>query len=134
MNIDIFSTIQWNDAPGLQNFLLVHRFVHEETANALTARFLVPVTSFGLEGEEAQIAWTQLMASGKTPPEMPLPLKDWLKLHADMHTQSYGLLGQSSTVAPDLSVVDFSQRQQFDDWMFVHQSMHDFEYQQLGLM
>jgi hypothetical protein len=64
---------------------------------------------------------------------MPPALRDWLKLHADMHTQSYALIAGAGTVAPDLSVADFSRAESFNDWMFVHQSMHDFEQQQLGL-
>ena len=37
MNIDLSATTGFNDRQGLQNFLLVHRFVHLETATALTA-------------------------------------------------------------------------------------------------
>lgn len=132
MNIDLAAQTQFKDAQGLRNFLLVHQFVHDQTATALNARFSVPVSSFGISSIFAEDAWLSVMTEGKGA-IMPDSLKDWLKIHADIHTQSYTLLGQSPTTAPDLSVADFSQAQGFDDWMFVHQQMHDFEYSQLGL-
>jgi hypothetical protein len=133
MNIDLSATINFNDRLGLQNFLLVHRYVHDATAAALTARFHQPASSFGLGSVVAEEAWSKLMAEGKTPAKVPAALQDWLNTHYHIHTNTYALLGQTPTTAPDLSVVDFSSSDQFYDWMFVHQEMHDFEYQQLGL-
>jgi hypothetical protein len=136
MNIDLAATTGFNDRPGLQNFLLVHRFVHLETANAITAKYAVPFSTFGLDSQVAEDAWLQAMdqgAKGHKVPKIPTSLQDWLNVHAYIHNQSYALLGQSPTTAPDLSVVDFSQADQFYDWMYVHQQMHDFEYQTLGL-
>lgn len=135
MNIDLAASTAWNDAEGLKSFLLTHRFVHEQTATALTAKYAVPASSFGLGSEAAEAAWIQIMRLGAQGEKEPVPtaLQDWLKNHADLHTSAYALLGQSPTVAPDLSLADFSTAQGFGDWMFVHQNMHDFEYQQLGL-
>jgi hypothetical protein len=133
MNIDLSATTGFNDRQGLQNFLLVHRFVHLETATALTAKFNVPFSTFGIDSQIAEDAWLKLMSDGKAGQKVPAALQDWLKVHADMHNYSYTLLGQSPTVAPDLSQVDFGSADQFYDWMYVHQEMHDFEYQTLGL-
>jgi hypothetical protein len=133
VNIDLAATVNFKDADGIKNFMLVHRFVHEQTASALTQRFHVPASSFGLSSHLAEEAWIKLMADGKTPAKVPTPLQDWLRNHAQIHTDTYLLLGQDPTTAPDLSVVDFSASDQFYDWMFVHSQMHDFEYQQLGL-
>jgi hypothetical protein len=133
VNIDLAATINFNDDAGLRNFLFVHRFVHDATAAALTAKYGVPASSFGLASVIAEEAWLSLMKSGKTPQRPPVALQDWLKTHAQIHVATYALLGQTPTAAPDLSVVDFSAADQFYDWMYVHQSMHDFEYASLGL-
>jgi hypothetical protein len=136
MNIDLAATTGFNDPMGLRNFLLVHRFVHLETATAITAKFGVPFSTFGIDSQIAEDAWLKSMAKGaqgQKVPQVPTSLQDWLNVHNLMHMQSYTILGQSPTVAPDLSQVDFSQADQFYDWMYVHQQMHDFEFQTLGL-
>jgi hypothetical protein len=136
MNIDLSAQTQFNDAMGLKSFFLVHQFVHDQEAGALTAKYQIPISTFGISSQAAEEAWGEIMrqgAAGEKVGKVPQALRDWLKYHADMHTQAYTLLGSSPTVAPDLSVADFSMQQSFDDWMFVHQAMHDFEYQQLGL-
>jgi hypothetical protein len=136
MNIDLAATTGFNDAQGLQNFMLAHRFVHLETSNALTAKFGVPVSTFGIDSQVAENAWIDLMknaAAGQKSRQVPPALRDWLNIHAQIHTSTYSLLGQSPTVAPDLSIVDFSDAEQFYDWMFVHMEMHQFEYASLGL-
>jgi len=136
MNIDLAATTGFNDRQGLRNFLLVHRFVHDETAAALSAKFTIPVSSFGLDSQLAEDAWLQSMeagAKGQKASKVPTSLQDWLNVHADIHNATYTLLGQTPTVAPDLSIADFSNAQAYYDWQFVHQQMHDWEYQQLGL-
>jgi hypothetical protein len=74
MNIDLSSNTGFNDRQGLQNFLLVHRFVHVETANALTAKFNVPISTFGLDSVIAEEAWLKLMAEAK--PGAPV-MRQW---------------------------------------------------------
>ena len=133
MNIDLAATTGFNDRQGFQNFLLVHRFVHDATAAALTRKFAIPVSSFGIAGQLAEEQMLSLMAGGQPGQPVPVGVQDWLKVHADIHNQSYTLLGQSPTVAPDLSQVDFGSAEQFYDWMYAHQEMHDWEYSQLGL-
>lgn len=136
MNIDIFAATPYNDAQGLKSFFLAHRFIHDAEAGAISAKFNIPFSTFGVSSSAAEAAWESVMqqgARGERVHEMPASLRDWLQLHAQIHTSSYTLIGGQGTVAPDLSVADFSQAQGFDDWMFVHQSMHDFEQQQLGI-
>lgn len=136
MNIDIFAATQFNDGPGLKSFFLAHRFIHDAEALAITAKFRVPFSTFGISSSAAEEAWEAVMragAEGEKLGEMPPALRDWLTLHAQIHTSSYSLFGSTGTVAPDLSVADFSSAQSFGDWMYVHQQMHDFEQQQLGI-
>jgi hypothetical protein len=135
VNLDLQAQTTFNDASGLRDFLLVHRFVHMETANAITAKYGVPFSTFGLDSQIAEDAWIQAMQAGAQGRKVPQPssLQDWLNVHADIHNQSYTLIAGQGTVAPDLSVVDFADAEQFYDWMEVHQAMHDFEYQQLNL-
>ena len=135
MNIDISAQAEFNDSDGIRSFLLVHRFVHDETAAALTAKFGLPVSSFGLDSQVAEDAWVHSMREGaqRRKLQQPASLQDWLNIHAYIHNQTYTLLAGQGTVAPDLSLVDFSDAEQYYDWMEVHQAMHDYEYQQLGL-
>lgn len=133
MNIDLASQINFADAQGLRDFFLVHQFVHDEEAAALTAQFGVPATTFGVLSPAAEEAWVQLMAAGSPRQPAPLALQDWLRLHAQIHINTYAQLGQNPTTAPDLSLVDFSSPNEFYDWMYVHQQMHDFEQSTLGV-
>ena len=132
MNLDFSSQLAFGDIEGLRNFLLLHRLVHDQEAAALTAKFQTPVSTFGVMDEAAEADWTRLMKS-EPGTKASRALVNWLYLHAQIHDQSYALLNGATTVAPDLSQVDFSTPSQFNDWMFVHQQMHDFEQSSLGL-
>ena len=132
MNLDLASQLAFGDLEGLRNFLLLHRVVHDQEAAALTAKFHSPVSTFGVMDEAAEAEWARLMRS-KPGTKASLALVNWLYLHAQIHNQSYALLNGATTVAPDLSQVDFSSASQFNDWMYVHQQMHDFEQSSLGI-
>jgi hypothetical protein len=132
VNIDVFANTRFGDEEGLKTFFLAHRFIHEQTGLALSQKFKVPVNTYGVSDALAQEAWIARMQSKEGGP-IPKALADWLFLHSQMHVNTYILLGQSDTAAPDLSNVDFGNPQQFDDWMSAHQQMHDFEQSQLGL-
>lgn len=131
MNLDIASSIDFGDSDGLLHFFNDHRFVHEEESIALTAKYGGVFSTFGLFSSLAEDAWINLMRTRQGPP--PQALIDWLQVHAFIHDQTYAALAGSGTTAPDLSVVDFSKEDQFYDWMYVHQQMHDYEQQTLGL-
>lgn len=134
MNLDLSSTFNFGDSDALRHFMLDHRFVHEAESVAFRAKFGAQQSTFGLGGAQALDEWIELMQGEHGHGRPPPALDDWLKIHAFMHIQAYTLLGQSPTFAPDLSVVDFSVPQQFYDWMYSHQQMHDWEQSQLGLM
>jgi len=133
MNIDLASTTGFGDAIGMRNFFLVHQFVHASEANALSAKFNIPVTTFGLSDQQAEEQWIKLMANNDPKAATPTALTNWLQSHAQLHTNTYDLLGQGANAAPDLSVVNFAVAEEFYDWMIAHQEMHDFEQQQLGI-
>jgi hypothetical protein len=131
--IDLAASAGFADQSGMKNFFLVHRFVHDQTANALTARFNVAASSFGVTDQIAEEQWLKTMADAKPGQPAPPALQTWLKVHADIHVATYTLLGQTPTAAPDLSIVDFGSQQEFYDWMYAHQQMHDWEQASLGL-
>jgi hypothetical protein len=133
MIIDLAATTGFGDESGLKNFFLVHRFIHDQTAAALTAKFNIAASSFGIFDSNAETEWLKVMKEAKPGQRPPQALSNWLKVHADIHVATYGLLGQSPTTAPDLSLVDFGDQEQFYDWMYAHQQMHDFEQASLGL-
>jgi hypothetical protein len=133
MNIDLASTINFGDIQGLRNFWIVHSFVHLAEATAFTQKYGVPFSSALIDSAGAEDAWTQVTQAGKPGQPVPPVLRDWLQNHAQNHINAYTLLGQSPTDAPDLSQVDFSSPDQFYDWLYVHQQMHDFEQTSLGI-
>jgi hypothetical protein len=130
MNIDLVSTLDFSDTDGLLHFLNDHRFVHDQESTYLTAQFGGQFPTFGLFSSIAEDNWIQLMRTRQGP--VPRALQDWLQIHASIHNQTYQAIAGEGTVAPDLSVVDFSKPDQFYDWMYVHQQMHDYEQQFLG--
>jgi hypothetical protein len=133
MNMDLASTINFGDIPGLRNFWIVHSFVHLAEATAFTQKYHVPFSSALIDSASAEDAWTKLAQSQKPGQPCPPVLRDWLQNHAQNHINAYTLLGQSPTDAPDLSQVDFSSPDQFYDWLYTHQQMHDFEQTSLGI-
>jgi hypothetical protein len=133
MIIDLAATTGFSDQSGMRNFFLVHRFVHHQTAAALTAKYHVAASSFGITDENSEKEWLALMQKAK-PGQMPgMALRNWLTVHNAIHVANYVLLGQTPTGAPDLSQVDFGSQDQFFSWMYDHQLVHDFEQSSLGL-
>jgi hypothetical protein len=133
MNLDLVSNLPFNDARALSDFMLVHRLVHLETANALSQQFKVPASTVGIEAQAAEDAWIRLMADKKAP-KNPTALRTWLDLHQQIHLATYELLGGDQSSSPDLSQVDFSNESEFYDWLQVHQEVHDYEQSTLGIM
>jgi hypothetical protein len=133
MIIDLAASAGFSDQSGMQNFFLVHRFVHDETAAALTAKYNVAQSSFGVTDQIAEREWLKLMADAKPGQPVPPALQIWLQVHNDIHVATYTLLGQTPDGAPDLSLVDFGSEQEFYDWMYDHQQIHDWEQQSLGI-
>lgn len=133
MNIDLVSSLNFNDANALRDFMLVHRLVHDETAAKLTSVYGVPQSSFGISSRAMEDAWIELMNGSSQRGTTPFTVRDWLNNHNQIHFNTFLLLGGQPSGATDLSVVDFSSAEQFYDWMSVHQEVHDFEYASLGL-
>lgn len=133
MNIDAVASFSFGDVRGLQDFMLVHRLVHDATAGAVALQFGETVSTFGIGDSSAEDAWAMLMHAGESGRVVLRELQNWLELHARVHEQVYNLLGGDSASAPDLSDVDFSSPEQFHDWMYAHQTVHDFEQRALGI-
>ena len=132
MRLDLSSTFDFGDAVGLRCFLLDHGFAHIQTSQALTAKYGGTYTTFGVQrAAAAEDNWVEMMATRRGPPDQAMI--DWLALHAYIHQETYQTIGGNGTVAPDLSVVDFSSPIQFYDWMYAHQQMHDYEQGALGI-
>ena len=110
MNLDLQAQTTFNDEPGLRDFLFVHRFVHLQTATALTAKFTVPVSTFGIDSQVAEDAWINAMKAGaeKRKVAQPASLQDWLNVHADIHNQTYTLLAGQGCRRKGLASLDRS--------------------------
>jgi hypothetical protein len=130
MNLDLASTLNFGDTDGLQHFFLDHRTVHDQTALALSQRLGRVYSTVGVFDVLAEDSWLALMRQETQAPSRQL--LDWLILHSVIHQNTLlALTGETTDI--DLSQVDFAQPDQFYDWMFVHQQVHDYEQAQLGL-
>jgi hypothetical protein len=131
VNIDLASTFNFGDVPALRQFFLDHYTVHIQTAQALGTTYGGIFSTTGLFDQLAEDAWVEVM-SQRTPASRPLAY--WLILHNQIHQTTEQQIVSAGLNAPDLSIVDFSKEDQFYDWMYVHQEMHDYEQQALGLL
>jgi len=132
MNIDVYSQIVFGDTQALKVFFLAHRFAHDQESKALSDRYGGAFSTFGMSSPVAEETWAQMMQE-EPPRPTPPPLADWLLFHAAIHNTTFQTIQSIGVVAPDISVADFSSPTQFYDWLLVHQLMHDYERQALGL-
>ena len=128
MNIQAQSQIEFGDEDGMHDFFFVHRLVHIQVDGAITRAGLGVPPNATIDSERALQGWLQQMRKGRNPdadvePGAAYALTDWLQLHDNLHQSEYAALNLGE--APDLSVVDFSQENQFYDWMYAHSAIHD---------
>lgn len=119
MQVDLASQIQFGDASGIRDFMLVHRMAHAAISLGFEQRNVPPMSLVALESAAATEAWIATMQGN----DQPEALSDWLRLHYDLHQAEFNALGFGQ--APDISTVDFRSPLQFYDWMFAHATMHD---------
>jgi hypothetical protein len=133
MNMDLYGYFVYGDDIGVSQFALAHRFAHEAEAQAIATQFpgqVIPTYDVG--AEEIVGPWQQMMAD----PEAPIPqaMSDWLIIHNTNHQAMLALLpANADLVAVDLSLADFRDPEQMYGWMTIHQLMHDWEQQSLGI-
>jgi hypothetical protein len=132
MNLDAASQTPFGDADGLRQFMLDHKFVHEQTAAAISSTQGISFGTYGVGSEAAEEEWVAMMQAGKRQ-RSPPALTDWLQLHSNIHQAEFSALNQPVLAQVDLSEVDFSSPTQFYDWMYAHQVIHDQVQQILGL-
>jgi hypothetical protein len=135
-NIDIVSNMPFNDASGVAQFMLAHYQNHNQIGAALLAQYKQGTSTFGLQSPAAEQAWVDLMRAHQRGEQRqtPQPLADWLHLHATLHNAEYTIILPSLTQTYELEDVDFSDPEQFYDWLQGHQQIHDFEQGLLGFL
>lgn len=142
MNMDLYGLFEWGDEEGVKQFALAHRFAHEYESQALAAQYGATVGTYAIGGEEVVEPWIALMRGEVE--QMPREMYDWLEAHNANHQNMLALLGGASgapTVinvlgtasSTDLSMVDFSNPAEMYQWLTLHQELHSFEQQTLGL-
>ena len=67
-----------------------------------------------------------------TPPPIgnPKETRDWLNDHWQRHRDECSTLG---IAVPDLSIVDFTKEDQYEDWMLLHGNLHEQQNSKLGI-
>lgn len=133
MNLDLSSLFPFGDQVGLTGFMLDHRFVHDQTSQALATATGRTFTTFGLTSPAAEEEWLVRMQTEEETPSVALT--DWLFLHSQIHVATMAAIGGPGVgIQPeDLAFADFSKPEQFYGWIFAHQLIHDYEAQALGL-
>ena len=124
MNIQLQSQMRYGDEAGLQDFAFVHRLVHHAVDDVIAARGRGSMPNATLDGSSALAAWSAAMRGERELTEQERhALRDWLQWHAALHQDEYSAFGLG--FAPDLGVVDFGSEEQFNDWMYAHDQVHD---------
>lgn len=138
MNIDFYGLFDFGDEEGVKQFVLAHRFTHEQEAGAIGVQYGANISTYGLSGDDIVEPWIALMR-GDTE-GIPQPIQDWLQSHNDNHQAMLFYLTGSTTStlggtvsSTDLSQVDFGNPSDMETWLTLHQELHDFEQQALGL-
>jgi hypothetical protein len=134
MNIDLYGLFEFGDEDGVKQFVLAHRFTHEYEAQAINQQFNTSLDTYGVGGAEIVDPWIQLMRGERE--DYPQEIQDWLEVHNENHQDMLAFLGGSgiSTVGgTDLSIADFSDPARMYEWLTLHQQIHLFEQQALGL-
>lgn len=134
MNIDLYGLFEFGDEDGVKQFVFAHRFTHDFEAQALQAQFGANIDTYGLDGNEIVDPWIDLMRGQGKEDGQPRVIADWLEVHNENHQLMLSYLGSTGTVSDtDLSQVDFSDPDQMAQWLTLHQYLHEFEQQALGL-
>ena len=113
MNIDIASDIEFGDEDGFVDFLASNELNHQQQQEAMLKA--------GLDADYAPLY------SG------PKVDQNWLGTHYMVHLDQFEKLGLGADNLPDISQCDFSDEQQFADWMADHAYIHDVVNSVLGL-
>jgi hypothetical protein len=111
--IDIVSKTEFGDQEGFLLFLGANELLHQQISKSII-------------GKGLSVQNLPLMDSPETN-------KNWLQDHYLMHQQEFQSLGLSIDNLPDLSVVDFKNKEQYDDWMENHATVHAYINQVLGI-
>lgn len=128
MNIQAQSQIGFGEEEPLRDFFFVHRLVHLQVDGVIVNAGGGSMPNATIDSERALEGWIAQMRRGRDPnmiaePGAAYALSDWLQLHDNLHQAEYAALRLG--LAPALSEVDFTQQNQFYDWMYAHSAIHD---------
>lgn len=124
MNIQAQSSMAFGDLEALQDFMFAHRMAHDGLDRAIERAGKGAMPGYALDDPAALLVWQALTQRLDVPDHKSQVFTNWLELHATLHRAEYAALSLKSDV-PDLTRVDFRQRDQFYDWMAVHAAVHD---------
>lgn len=136
MNMDYYGYFSFGDADAVRQFSMAHYFAHEAEANAIAKQFGATISTYNSAGFGAVEPWIGLMDG--TIEQVPPEMYDWLQIHNDNHQTMLAILAKNGspvlTSVADLSLADFGNPEQMDDWLQYHQTLHRFEQTALGLV
>jgi hypothetical protein len=131
--LDVEAQMVFGDAQALARFMFAHANLHQRYGALIQQKFGSQTPLFDLTDETAQREWGALMEARED--GEPKPSSDaidtWLRMHDALHSAEIAALKIGTTSG--LQSVDFSNEEQFYDWMNDHQQYHDLEDSALGL-
>ena len=113
MNLDIASDNPFDDESAFVDFLGQNEIAHQQINEHIVKSGLIPM----------------VFDISSNPKENP----NWLQDHYQLHLNEFDILKLGVDSLPDISVVDFKDREQYEDWMQTHASIHDAVNQALGI-
>jgi hypothetical protein len=113
MNIDIASDNPFNDPEGFTDFLGQHELAHQQIEAFMLKAGLAPI--------------------GYDISSNPRENENWAADHYQLHVNEFNLLNLGADNLPDLSVVNFDDEAQYNDWMQLHSAVHDYVNAALGI-
>lgn len=131
MNIDFYGLFNYGDEDGVKIFALAHQLTHDAESAAFAAQG-IQVGDYEVGSQEVVQPWINAMRNPEEPQDPGLWL--WLQMHNQAHQQMLANLPIAQSIGGvDLSMVDFRDPDQMYQWLTMHQQIHDYEQQQLGI-
>lgn len=133
MNIYLQSDMSFGDNQALRVFFGDHGQAHATYARLLSEMGLPTSGYFDVSDQGTVDAWTAMNDALRTEEKVKQPnsITNWLIMHATLHDAESQALG--ITLTSGLDDADFTNKEQFFDWFYIHQQQHLAQDMALGL-
>lgn len=132
MNIDFYGMFNFGDEDAVKVFVLAHQMTHDAENRAIFEQYGQNITTYEVGGQEIVAPWIAIMR--KEVDSTPAALTDWLEMHNNAHQAILAVLPPAVGLPTvDLSLANFADENQMYEWLMLHQQIHSYEQQALGV-